>query len=364
MSYSPDMNGLELFTAPFGRSQAVKPKAPASRPQQIKATAPLPKTVPQPVKPEASETQPQPVKANSPMEQPQKSNVPQNPVPDAKNPALQENLQKGQAKATEPEPKPEEKAPAPAKATEPKPEQNPKKAAPIPAKEQPKPEPPKKELAMDLTDHLIPAGKPLDASEDEKRKAHEEAEAKRKAEWNARQAAKKQAREEALEAIKNMSDAEVASASSERVRKDVERLTRRNMKECVSEHLQNLCRKDPAFAQQIMLPQKSMIHCFRYINRKAKDYIQQEMKDNDIQPENGVYGGDVPDGLCYQWAEDYFNDPDAEEDKENEEKFVPLPYASAASKPKKTSKKTAAKKESKKQEPKNDYEQMSFTEVL
>lgn len=40
MSYPSDMNGLELFTAPFGRPQSVKTKAPASRPQQIKATAP------------------------------------------------------------------------------------------------------------------------------------------------------------------------------------------------------------------------------------------------------------------------------------------------------------------------------------
>lgn len=351
MSYPSDMNGLELFTAPFGRPQAVKTKAPASRPQQIKATAPLPKTVPQPVKPEASETQPQPVKANPPMEQPRQTNLTKNPVPDKKAPVLQ----KEQAKAAEPKPKPEEKAPAPAKATEPKPEQKPQAEATVKAQT----EPPKKELAMDLTDHSIPAGKPLDASEDEKRKAHEEAEAKRKAEWEEKQAAKKQAREAALKAIKDMSDAEVVSASTERVRTDVERLTRRNMKECVSEHLQNLCRKDPVFAQQIMLPHKSMIHCFKYINRKAKDYIQQEMKDNDIQPENGVYGGDVPDGLCYQWAEDYYNDPEAEEDKENEEKFVPRPYVSAASKPKKTAKKTAAKKEPKKQEPKN-YEQMTL----
>ena len=103
-----------------------------------------------------------------------------------------------------------------------------------------------------------------------------------------------------------------------------------------------------------------MVHCFQYINRKAKDYIQQEMKDNDIKQENGVYGGDVPDDLCYQWAEDYFNDPDAEEDKEKEEEFIPRPYVgSSASKSKKTSKKTAAKKEPKKQEPKS-FEQMTL----
>lgn len=342
MSYSPDMSGLELFAAPF---RSPHTKAPASRPQQAKATVPQPKAAtavppmpqPQTVKPEAQGTSSQPVKAKPQMEQPQKPNVPQNLIPDEKNPALQ----KPQARATEPEPE---------------------KAAPTLAKEQPKPEPPKKELAMDLTDHAIPAGKPLDASEDEKRKrkAHEEAEAKRKAEWDAKQAAKKQAREEALRAIKDMSDSDVMSASTERVRKDVERLTRRNMKECVSEHLQNLCRKDPVFARKTMLPQKSMVHCFQYINRKAKDYIQQEMQDNDIKPENGVYGGDVPDDLCYQWAEDYFNDPDAEEDKEKEEEFIPHPYVgSSASKSKKTSKKTAAKKEPKKQEPKS-FEQMTL----
>ena len=344
MSYSPDMSGLELFAAPF---RSPHTKAPASRPQQAKATVPQPKAAtavppmpqPQTVKPEAQGTSSQPVKAKPQMEQPQKPNVPQNLVPDEKNPALQ----KPQARATEPEPE---------------------KAAPTLAKEQPKPEPPKKELAMDLTDHAIPAGKPLDASEDEKRKrkAHEEAEAKRKAEWDAKQAAKKQAREEALRAIKDMSDSDVMSASTERVRKDVERLTRRNMKECVSEHLQNLCRKDPVFARKTMLPQKSMVHCFQYINRKAKDYIQQEMQDNDIKPENGVYGGDVPDDLCYQWAEDYFNDPDAEEDKEKEEEFIPHPYVgSSASKSKKAAKsKTTAKQEAKKQEPKKSYEQMTL----
>ena len=344
MSYSPDMSGLELFAAPF---RSPHTKAPASRPQQAKATVPQPKAAtavppmpqPQTVKPEAPASQPQPARTNPLTEQAQQTSIPQKPAPDESNPALQEGLQKPQARATEPEPE---------------------KAAPTLAKEQPKPEPPKKELAMDLTDHAIPAGKPLDASEEAKRKAHEEAEAKRKAEWDAKQAAKKQAREEALRAIKDMSDSDVMSASTERVRKDVERLTRRNMKECVSEHLQNLCRKDPVFARKTMLPQKSMVHCFQYINRKAKDYIQQEMQDNDIKPENGVYGGDVPDDLCYQWAEDYFNDPDAEEDKEKEEEFIPRPYVgSSASKSKKTSKKTAAKKEPKKQEPKS-FEQMTL----
>lgn len=74
------------------------------------------------------------------------------------------------------------------------------------------------------------------------------------------------------------------------------------------------------------------------------------MKDNDIKPQNcnGVYGSDIPDNLCYQWAEDYFYDPDAPEDKdEKEEKFVPKPYAGKISS-KSTKKKVDSKKANKK----------------
>lgn len=349
MSYSSEIDGLELFTAPFRNPQAYM-AAPASHPQQSKTAATRPKAAVSPTQQPKAASQPPIVKPKVPVTQPQKPDVPKKSVSDEKMSALQT----GQAKVTEKEPEPE---------------QNPQAETPAPAKAQPsaqaQPEPPKKELTMDMSDRTIPAGKPLDASEDAKRKVHEEAEAKRKAEWEAKQLAKKQAREAALKAIKAMSDADVVSASTERVRKDVERLTRRNMKECVAEHIQSVCRKDPVFARKTMHPHKSLIHCFRYINRMAKDYIQQEMKDNDIKPENGVYGSDVPDDLCYQWAEDYFNDTDATEDTEKEEEFVPRPYVGTASKPKKESKKAAAKKEpKKKQESEERYEQMSLTGVL
>lgn len=184
--------------------------------------------------------------------------------------------------------------------------------------------------------------------EDAKRKAHEEAEAKRKAEWDAKQAAKKAAMQEQLDRLAAMSDDEVMEASTQRVGTDTERLTRRNMKECISEHIQTLCLSDAAFARKVYHPRKSMIHCIWYINRKAREFAEQEMKDNGFKPENGIYGCDVPDGLCYQWAEDYFNDPNAKEDEEKEEKFVPKPYtggkSSSKSKPK-------AKKEKPKKEP-------------
>lgn len=171
-------------------------------------------------------------------------------------------------------------------------------------------------------------------SGDRKRKEHEAAEEKRRAEWEAGQQAKKDAEAAQLARLAAMGDEELAAEAMRRVGADTEKLTRRNMKDCVSEYVQTLCLEDPDFARLAMHPRKTMIRCFRYINRKAREFVEQEMKDNDIKPENGIYGSDVPDGLCYQWAEDYFRDPDPEEDREKEEKFVPKPYAgSRGSKP-------------------------------
>lgn len=174
-----------------------------------------------------------------------------------------------------------------------------------------------------------PAGKTTEDEEEEaKRKAHKEAEAKRKAEFEARQAAKKAAEQEQLAKLEAMSVEELLTASMKRVSADTEKLTRRNMKECVAEYIQTMCIEDPAFARKVMHPRKSMIRCFQYISRKAWDYVQDELKANGIQPGTGQqgYGADVPDDLCYQWAVDYFNDPDVKEDHEEEEKFVPRPY--------------------------------------
>lgn len=123
-----------------------------------------------------------------------------------------------------------------------------------------------------------------------------------------------------------MSDDEVMAASMKRVGDDSERLTRRNMKQCVTEYIQTLCLEDVAFARNIMHPRKNMVNCFRYINRRALEFAQQEMEDNDVKPSAEGYGTDVPDGLCYQWAEEYFKDMNAKEDRGQEEKFVPKPY--------------------------------------
>ena len=203
--------------------------------------------------------------------------------------------------------------------------------------------------------------------EETRRIRHETAEAERKAEWEEKQQAKKAAEQEKLDQLANMSDDAAVSAAMKQVGVETEKLTRRNMKDCVAEYIQTLCLEDPGFARMVMHPRKNMIHCFHFINRKAKEFIQQEMEDNDIKPENGVYGGDVPDDLCYQWAEEYFRDSLAKEDEQEEEKFVPKPYvAKAGCKP--PTKKKAEKKEKKtpekKPEPKKKEAETEMTGQL
>lgn len=209
-----------------------------------------------------------------------------------------------------------------------------------------------------------------DLSEEQRKAEHEAAEARRRAEWEARQQAKKAAEEAETAKISAMGNDEVMMEAIKRIGSDMEKLTRRNMKECVSEQIQTLCLEDPDFARLAMRPRKTMVHCFQYINRHAREYLEEEMKNNDIRPENGVYGGDVPDDLCYQWAEDYFRDPEAKEDQPAEETFEPKPFAGktktgTARKKTEQGKASAKKKEEARPENKKpDSGQLSFMDQL
>lgn len=187
-------------------------------------------------------------------------------------------------------------------------------------------------------------------STDKKKTEHEAAEAKRKAEWEEKQANKKAEIENTIASITAMSDDDVMNAAIKKTETDIERLTRRNMKLCVNEHIQTLCLDDPGFARKTMHPKKNMINCFKYINQKAQEYLKQDMEMNGEKPIGGGYGGDVPDDFCYQWAEEYFRDPDAEVDKDKDDKFVEKPYyggsSSSKNKKKETPKPTVPEKKS------------------
>lgn len=344
------ISGLELFQMPFG-SNHVSRQPQAARhhdsgrqqhPTEAQSKAPQqqsghPTEAQKPAKQAAKPTE---AAVHKPDITPPKSNTDEikhvNPTAEAKDPATVE-AGKTQTDLTA-------KQPSAAKPKE-------------------QPETQQKELVLDMSSGAAASGDGKSGSADDtaKRKAHEEAEARRKADWEAKQLEKKQKEAEALQKLQSMSDDEAVAASTKRISTDVERITRRNLKECVAEHIQELCRKDPAFARRTMHPKKSMINCFKYINRQAKEYVKQEMEDNGIKQENDGYGCDVPDGIVYQWAEEYFNDPDAKEDKEKDEKFVSKPYAGTASKAKSVASKT--KKPAKKKEEKRssgNYEQMTL----
>ena len=215
------------------------------------------------------------------------------------------------------------------------------------AAEAPGKEPAAESVAKTETEQEDPA-----AAEAERHRRHEEAEAKRKAEWERQQAEKRAAEQDVLAKIEQMSETELVKASMERMKKETERLTRRNLKECVSEYVQTLCLSDPAFARMVMHPHKSMAHCLQYINRKAREYLLAEMKDNGMEPQqNGIYGGDVPEDTCYDWAEEYYWDADAEEDEVKEEPFVPKPYPGTPVKSKRQPKKEKPKTEPKTTKP-------------
>ena len=213
-------------------------------------------------------------------------------------------------------------------------------------------------------------------AEEKKRADHEASEAKRKQDWEARVQAKKDAEQAFVNRVAGMTEEEMLEEALKRTSSDTEKLVRRNMKECVTEHIQMKCYEDPAFLRLTLQPRKTMIRCFQYINRKAFEYIQDEMKANGFQPsrENPVYAADVPDSLCYQWAEDYFNDPTVQEDQEKEEEFVPKPYPGrtvTAKKPaakkaekKKVEKKPAPNKAESPRIPKADDGQFSFDSIL
>lgn len=195
----------------------------------------------------------------------------------------------------------------------------------------------------------VPASPASTDTEEAKKRAHEESEAKRKAEWEQ----KKKEREEKIlmdwEKAVDVTDDQLSEISVKRLGDMTERLTRRNMKLCVTEYVQTLCYENMELARNAMHPAKSMINCFKYINRKALEYLKQQQEDTGEKAIDGVIGGDVPDDLCYQWAQEYFMNLDVQEDKTDEDKeFVPKPYHSST-----TSR--AKKKEVKKEEtPKKD----------
>jgi hypothetical protein len=72
--------------------------------------------------------------------------------------------------------------------------------------------------------------------------------------------------------------------------------------------------------------------------------VKQELEMNG-EKAMGAVVEDVPDDLCYRWAEDYYNDPDADVDKDENDVFVPKRYSGGYSSSKSKKKEPVKKKE-------------------
>ena len=181
---------------------------------------------------------------------------------------------------------------------------------------------------------------------EKKNDEYEAKEALHRKEWEEKQAQKKAAEQAELDAIRSLSNEDVISQSLRRVSEDTDRITRRNMKECVSEYIQALSLSDTDFARFTLYSKKTMRNCFRYIIRKAREYLETEGTldtDEPLEAENTSNGmtawraqtlyGDVPDDLCYAWAEEYFRSSDIKEDQEKEDVYVPLPRPAGSRQP-------------------------------
>ena len=219
------------------------------------------------------------------------------------------------------------------------------------------------EITTSETEAKTEDPKTEELTEEQKRKAHEEKEAKRKAEWEAKKAAREEEEMLKWEEALCVSEEDLLKNAAKLVVDSTELITRRNMKICVTDIIKAKALQDPAFATQVLHPRKSMTNCFRYITRKASEFLKKEMQDNGEKLErNQMYGGDVPDDICYKWAIEYFTDMDAPEDKgEDEEEFKPIPYRSSTT-PK--NKKAAPKKKEtptpKEEPPKEEPTQLSI----
>lgn len=204
------------------------------------------------------------------------------------------------------------------------------------------------EISTTATDNqtaVVPSEpqKTPEQTEAQKKAAFEAEETKRKAEFDAKKAQKDEEIQIEWEMNTMMSLEELLAAAKNNIATGVERITRRNMKESVAAYIIELSQKSEDLSRNILHPKKSIVNCYRYINRKALGYLEEQMKLTGETPDrNGVIGIDIPDDICYMWAEEYYSSTDIPEDHEDEEKFEPRIYRPTTTT--KTTKKTSPKK--------------------
>lgn len=171
--------------------------------------------------------------------------------------------------------------------------------------------------------------------EKQRRAEHEAKEAARKAEFEEKKRRKKEEKERARLAVRMMSEADATAAAIKMIEeKEKEILKEFNgdpngvMQAAVLQTLRAGCQCDADFARSLLNPDKCLENCFRYMGTQAYEMKKEEIrKQTRGGAQYAVFG--FPPRLCYQWAMKYFQDLNAPEDKEPEERFKPHPYRPA-----------------------------------
>ena len=194
--------------------------------------------------------------------------------------------------------------------------------------------------------------------EKQRRAEHEANEAARTAEFEEKQRRKKEKKERARQAVRAMSDADVMAAAIKMIEERENEIQKEFnddpngvIEMIILQTLKAGCQCDTDFARSILNPDKCLSNCFRYVGTQAY-----EMKKEAIRKQTrggaqyAAFG--FPPRLCYQWAMKYFQDLNAPEDKEPEEKFKPQPYRPAV--------KTTPPAPAKESKPKAESSQLSL----
>lgn len=108
-----------------------------------------------------------------------------------------------------------------------------------------------------------------------------------KAEFDAKKAARGKKFRIEWEMNTMLSTDELLKQAENNIATGVERITRRNMKESVAAYIIELSRKNENLSRNILHPKKSVANCFKYINIKAREYLEEDMKLTGMKSRHG-----------------------------------------------------------------------------
>lgn len=89
------------------------------------------------------------------------------------------------------------------------------------------------------------------------------------------------------------------------------------MTEQVQAYLDKHASEDAAFAEKMRNPRKTIQNCIKFIAQQAQKYMEKHKEEYEM--ERGL-GGDIPDEICFGWANHYYDESGLEIDMTEEER--------------------------------------------